>query len=94
MWKLPIGNYGDRMADITRVGVLGSGIMGSGLAEVAAQRIAAAAVATVAARGHFTLAFSGGRTPWQVYRLLARIDLPWDRLHLLQVDLSQTWISG
>ncbi|CAN5476855.1 hypothetical protein BH23ACT3_BH23ACT3_15420 [soil metagenome] len=35
--ELPTGNYVGRMAEITRVGIVGSGIMGSGLAEVAAR---------------------------------------------------------
>lgn len=48
--------------------------------------IAADARAAVAARGRFTLAVSGGRTPWVMLRLLAREDVPWASVHLLQVD--------
>jgi 6-phosphogluconolactonase len=48
--------------------------------------IAADARAAVAARGRFTLAVSGGRTPWAMLRLLAREDVPWAGVHLFQVD--------
>jgi 6-phosphogluconolactonase len=48
--------------------------------------IAADARAAVAARGRFTFAVSGGRTPWVMLRLLAREDVPWASVHLLQVD--------
>jgi 6-phosphogluconolactonase len=48
--------------------------------------IAADARAAVAARGRFTLAVSGGRTPWVMLRLLAREDVPWVNVHLFQVD--------
>ena len=48
--------------------------------------IAADARAAVAARGRFTLAVSGGRTPWVMLRLLAREDVPWASVHLVQVD--------
>ena len=37
-------------------------------------------------RGRCTLAFSGGTTPWQALRALAGEDVPWDRVHLFQVD--------
>jgi 6-phosphogluconolactonase len=32
------------------------------------------------------LAFSGGTTPWPALRALAGEDVPWDRVHLFQVD--------
>jgi 6-phosphogluconolactonase len=58
-------------------------------AEVAA--VAAAAIASlvrraVAERGRCLLAVSGGQTPWRMLKVLAREDLPWDQLHLFQVD--------
>jgi len=56
------------------------------VAERAGEFIAAAARAAVAARGRFTFAISGGRTPWQMLRLLAREDVPWQQVHLFQVD--------
>jgi 6-phosphogluconolactonase len=37
-------------------------------------------------RGRFTLALSGGSTPWLMLDHLARLDLPWDRFHVVQVD--------
>jgi 6-phosphogluconolactonase len=52
----------------------------------AAQFIAAEARAAVAARGRFTFAVSGGRTPWQMLRELASEDMPWQSVHLFQVD--------
>jgi 6-phosphogluconolactonase len=32
------------------------------------------------------MAFSGGATPWRAFRALAGEDVPWDRVHLFQVD--------
>jgi 6-phosphogluconolactonase len=52
----------------------------------AAERIAQVAREAVAERGRCTLAFSGGTTPWQALRALAREDVPWDLVHLFQVD--------
>ena len=56
------------------------------VAREAARLIAAEARAAVAARGRFVVAFSGGRTPWQMLRLLAGEDLPWAAVHVVQVD--------
>ncbi|TAK53454.1 MAG: 6-phosphogluconolactonase [Gammaproteobacteria bacterium] len=55
---------------------------------------AAAAAATladwirqaVAARGHCSLALSGGQTPWQMLALLPGHDVPWRQLDVFQVD--------
>ena len=52
----------------------------------AAQFIAAEARAAVAAHGRFTFAVSGGRTPWQMLRVLASENVPWQSVHLFQVD--------
>ncbi|HTL00001.1 MAG TPA: 6-phosphogluconolactonase [Pseudomonadales bacterium] len=52
----------------------------------AASLIAAAARDAVIARGRFVFAVSGGRTPWAMLRLLAREDVPWPRVHVVQVD--------
>ena len=52
----------------------------------AAERIAKAARKAVAERGRCSLAFSGGTTPWRAVRALAEEDVPWDRVHLFQVD--------
>jgi 6-phosphogluconolactonase len=48
--------------------------------------IAAQARAAVAARGRFIWAVSGGHTPWLMLRDLAGEDVPWNDLHLAQVD--------
>jgi len=59
-------------------------------ADVAAARaakvIAAEASIAVSARGKFVMAVSGGRTPWQMLRALAREPMPWSEVHLVQVD--------
>ncbi|MGZ6060619.1 MAG: 6-phosphogluconolactonase [Myxococcaceae bacterium] len=56
------------------------------VAQAAAQLIAAQARSAVAARGRFSMAVSGGHTPWQMLRALAREDVPWGGVHLFQVD--------
>jgi 6-phosphogluconolactonase len=40
----------------------------------------------VTARGRCALAISGGATPWRAFGALAAEDVPWDRVHLFQVD--------
>jgi 6-phosphogluconolactonase len=55
-------------------------------ARAAAKYIAAEASAAVAARGRFVMAVSGGRTPWIMLRALATEGLPWERIHVVQVD--------
>jgi len=52
----------------------------------AAERIAQVARDAVTQRGHCALAVSGGTTPWRALRALSVEDLPWDRVHLFQVD--------
>jgi 6-phosphogluconolactonase len=52
----------------------------------AAKLIAAEAGAAVAARGQFVMAVSGGRTPWIMLRALAGESVPWERVHIVQVD--------
>jgi len=52
----------------------------------AAKVIAEEGRGAVAARGRFSLAVSGGRTPWQMLRALAPEDVPWDRVFVAQVD--------
>jgi 6-phosphogluconolactonase len=41
---------------------------------------------TTSSRGRFVMALSGGRTPWAMLRVLAEADLPWDKVHFVQVD--------
>ncbi len=52
----------------------------------AAQIIARDARSAVASRGLFVMAVSGGRTPWQMLRALANEDVPWAKVHVVQVD--------
>ncbi len=56
------------------------------VARKAAATIAADARAAVAARGRFNMAVSGGKTPWVMLRDLAAEDVPWDNVHIYQVD--------
>ncbi|MSQ97739.1 MAG: 6-phosphogluconolactonase [Xanthomonadales bacterium] len=56
------------------------------LARAAAEHIGTCALQAVAQRGRFSLALSGGSTPWLMLNHLARLDLPWDRFHVFQVD--------
>lgn len=52
----------------------------------AAKLIAKTAREAVAARGKFVMAVSGGKTPWIMLRDLAKQDVPWKSMHVLQVD--------
>ncbi|ABS24813.1 6-phosphogluconolactonase [Anaeromyxobacter sp. Fw109-5] len=52
----------------------------------AAALIVAEARAAVAARGRFAFAVSRGRSPWLMLRALAAAQLPWESVHLFQVD--------
>ena len=56
------------------------------VARKAAAIIAAEARVAVATRGRFIMAVSGGRTPWIMLRALANETVPWDRVHVVQVD--------
>lgn len=48
--------------------------------------IAAEAREAVVTRGRFVFAVSGGQTPWQMLRLLAKEELPWHAMHVVQID--------
>jgi len=56
------------------------------VAREAAAIVAAEARAAIAERGCFVMAVSGGRTPWLMLRALADEDVPWDDVHIVQVD--------
>jgi 6-phosphogluconolactonase len=56
------------------------------VAQEAAKIIAADARAAVAERGSFVLAVSGGHTPWIMLQALAGEEVPWENVHLAQVD--------
>jgi 6-phosphogluconolactonase len=55
-------------------------------ARKAAEIIAMEARAAVKARGRFIVAISGGHTPWRMLRVLADEDVPWENVHVIQVD--------
>jgi 6-phosphogluconolactonase len=55
-------------------------------ARAAARFVAAEAATAVATRGQFVIAVSGGRTPWIMLRALGNEDVPWEHIHILQVD--------
>ena len=56
------------------------------VAREAARFIAVEARAAVAARDSFVMAVSGGHTPWIMLRDLAQENVPWNALHIVQVD--------
>jgi 6-phosphogluconolactonase len=56
------------------------------VARQGATLIAAAARDAVVARGRFIVAVSGGKTPWIMLRALAGEKVPWEQVHLVQVD--------
>jgi 6-phosphogluconolactonase len=56
------------------------------VAREAARFIAAEAWMAVAGRGRFIVAVSGGKTPWQMLRALANEEVPWQNVHVVQVD--------
>ena len=55
-------------------------------AQRAAKFIAEEARNAIAGQGKFTLAVSGGHTPWLMLRALASEDVDWAKVHLFQVD--------
>lgn len=52
----------------------------------AATIIAERARAAASERGRFIIAVSGGHTPWVMLRALAGEDVPWNAVHVIQVD--------
>jgi 6-phosphogluconolactonase len=56
------------------------------VAERAAEIIAAKVRETVAKRGRFVMAVSGGHTPWRMLTAFGQMDVPWANLHVAQVD--------
>jgi len=77
------GSGGPGAGDIVRTEVLPDP---RAVATRAAERIARVAREAVTERGRCALAFSGGATPWRAFRALTEEDVPWDRVHLFQVD--------
>lgn len=56
------------------------------VAREAAAIVAANAREAVRERGRFIFAVSGGKAPWIMLRALADQNVPWDKVHLVQVD--------
>jgi 6-phosphogluconolactonase len=56
------------------------------VAQRAAEAIGARARASIALRGSFALAVSGGRTPWTMFALLGEQGIEWSRVAIFQVD--------
>jgi 6-phosphogluconolactonase len=56
------------------------------VARRAADVVGQAAREAIAARGRFTFAVSGGRSPWEMFGELADEDVPWDLVRIWQVD--------
>ncbi len=60
------------------------------MSEAAARLFTARAAQAVSLRGRFTAALSGGKTPVELYRLLAKAPyltrIPWARVHLFWAD--------
>ena len=56
------------------------------VAERGAAIIAEDARDAVSARGRFIVAVSGGHTPWAMLRALAAQEIPWQNVHVFQVD--------
>lgn len=55
-------------------------------ASAAAAALASRARAAVAESGAFTLAISGGRSPWRMVARLVDLDMPWAETTIFQVD--------
>ena len=56
------------------------------VAIASAKLVADRARQAVTARGRFILALSGGSTPWAMLAELAKEEVPWDKVHVVQVD--------
>lgn len=56
------------------------------LAEVASGVLMSSLEGCLRRKPRVALALSGGRTPWVVFRLLAKADLDWSRVDVYQVD--------
>ncbi len=56
------------------------------VAAAGAEFIYARAMEAIGERDQFTLALSGGSTPWSTLSKLAERDLPWERVKIAQVD--------
>ncbi len=64
------------------------------VAREAAIGIAEMARAAVREHGRFIMAVSGGHTPWQMLRFLADQEIPWEGVHVVQVDERLAPVGG
>src|SRR5579864_2063623 len=55
-------------------------------AKASAAFVAEQARAAARSRGRFTFAVSGGRTPWLMLAALGHETMPWEDVHVVQVD--------
>ncbi len=56
------------------------------VAKAAAEILATEARAAISSRGRFLIAVSGGKTPWAMLREFSSKDLPWEQVHIFQID--------
>ena len=56
------------------------------VAKAAAQTVASRARSAVQSKGTFLLALSGGSTPWKMIEAISKESVPWDKVHIFQVD--------
>ncbi|MEZ5238733.1 MAG: 6-phosphogluconolactonase [Microthrixaceae bacterium] len=56
------------------------------LASVAARHVLAVATRCADERGRFSMAVSGGHTPWAMFAELSELAMPWERTTIHQVD--------
>jgi 6-phosphogluconolactonase len=56
------------------------------VAHEAARLIAAIIREVVTTQGRFVMAVSGGKTPWQMLKVLGMEDVPWESVYVFQVD--------
>ena len=56
------------------------------VAEKAAQYIEEKMRTAILTKGSFTMAISGGKTPWQMLKILSKAKLRWEKVFLFQVD--------
>jgi 6-phosphogluconolactonase len=55
-------------------------------ATAGARLIAVKAREAITARGRFVMAVSGGQVPWRMFGVLTKESVPWNSVHLVQVD--------
>jgi 6-phosphogluconolactonase len=79
----PALQYSSHLGDLVKIEIFPDADV---VARKGAEIIAAEARAAVKARGRFIIAVSGGHTPWQMLRDLADEDVPWNGVHVVQVD--------